>query len=385
MSQFLTEEQELLRSSVRQFTHKEVEPLAIKIDREEHTPSELIKGIADLGLFGLFIPEQYGGTGADATSTCVALEEIAKASPSLAGLLSVQIILCPGTINAIGNEEQKSRILPKSASGQRLIAYSQTEPCGASDITRHQTKLTWDGNAWRLNGAKLFCTQGEAQTYIVMCRTSRDGAEGYGCVIVEREAEGFEVAPYEDKLGWRGTNTGAISFNNVLITRENILGDLLTGRADHVDVNEVSFLGHAATSLGCIEGLFDKTLAYVKERDLYGSPMYRLQPVAYWLVDVHTKIEAMRALLYTSTRLHDEGRRDQFMGSVCKVYICDTAFQCTSTLMQLWGGTGIMNNAGINRYFRDARTNMIAEGSSEKHTTMLAEKLFGFNLRGTLK
>ena len=241
----------------------------------------------------------------------------------------------------------------------------------------HQTRLTADGNGYRLNGHKLFCTQGEAQIYLVMCRTERDGVQGYGCVAVDRSWPGFQVQKYEDKLGWRGTNTGPIAFSDVPVPPENVLGDLLTANADIAPVNQASFMGHAATSLGCLEGLFDLTVAYVKERSLYGEPMYRLSPITDRLAAIYSKIEACRGLLYMSTRLHDEGNMAQPMGSVCKAYICDTAFECTSTLLQMWGGSGIMNSTGVNRYMRDARAKMVAEGSTEMHHAIISAMSVG--------
>jgi alkylation response protein AidB-like acyl-CoA dehydrogenase len=377
VSYFQNEEQTAFRDLARNFAHKAVEPLANRIDRDERTPASLSKMVSDLGFFGLCISAEYGGTGADLTTACLVLEEIAKASPAFAGLLSVQMILCPWTVNLLGTADQKQRLLPLSASGQRLMAYSQTEPAGAGNVMAHLTRLTPAGDGWRLNGAKLFCTQGEAQIYLVMCRTSRAGREGYGCVIVERGAKGFEVAPYEDKLGWRGTNTGAISFTDVEITPENVLGDILTANADQAIVNQASYMAHAATSLGCVEGMLEKTLAHVKERSLYGQPMHTLSPVSYRLADVHNKIEAMRCLLYNAVTLYEQKRHEKPMGSICKSFICDTAFECTNTLLQMWGGSGIMNSSGINRYFRDARTNMIAEGASEMHTTAVSRRVLG--------
>ena len=378
MSHFTTDDQAALRDAASVFARKEIEPLAARIDREERTPPELAAKVAEQGFLGLFIPEEYGGAGADLTACCLVLEELAKASPAFAGLLSVQMILCPEVILAVGNEEQKRRLLPPSARGERVMAYSQTEPAGAGNTPFHQTKLTPDGNGWRLNGAKLFCTQGEAKTYLVMCRTERDGVQGYGCVIVEQEADGFQVAPYEDKLGWRGTNTGPISFTDMVITPENVVGDLLTGNSDFFMIaNQSSFLGHAATSLGCAVGMFEKTLAYVKERSLYGEPMHKLSPVADRMGMAWNKIEAMRALLYTSTRLFDDGRRDLVLGSTCKSWVCETAYEVCHTLLQMWGGSGMMDSTGVNRYFRDARAKLIAEGATEMHTSIIAKSVLG--------
>lgn len=378
MSHFVTDDQAAFRAAAEVFSRKELEPIANQIDHDERTPTELTRKFAEQGFFGMFIAEEYGGSGADLTATCLVIEELAKASPAFAGLVSVQMILCPEVVAQLGTPEQKQRLLPPSATGERLLAYSQTEPAGAINKAFHQTKLTPDGNAWRLNGAKLFCTQGEAKTYLVMCRTARDGEEGYGCVVIEKEADGFAVAPYEDKLGWRGTNTGPISFADMLVRPEDILGDMLVGHGQvFMSANQASFLGHSASSLGCVVGLFDKTLTYVKERSLYGEPMSKLSPISDRLATIWNKIEAMRALLYTSTRLYDEGRRDLLLGSSCKAWICETAYESSSQLLQMWGGSGMMDSTGVNRYFRDARTNLIAEAATEVHNSIIAKTVLG--------
>lgn len=378
MSHFLTEDQRMMRDVAQRFAREELMPLANRIDLDERTPPELTRRCGELGFLGVRIPVEYGGIGGDLTTACLILEELAKASPAFAGLLSVEMILCPGVVMKIGSPEQKQRILPASASGERVMAYSQTEPAGAGNIWFHQTRLTADGNGYLLNGSKLFCTQGEADLYLVMCRTERDGAQGYGCVIVDKSATGFSVSPYEDKLGWRGTNTGPIAFTDVKVTPENIVGDLLTANADIAPVNQESFIGHAATSLGCAQGMLDQTVAYVKQRTLYGEPMHRLSPVLDRLGAVYTKIEACRALLYASARQIDENVMTTPQGSVCKAYICDTAFECCNTLLQMWGGSGMMNSTGVNRYMRDARAKMIAEGATEMHHAIVNTAILGF-------
>jgi alkylation response protein AidB-like acyl-CoA dehydrogenase len=379
MSHFLNEDQRALKESVHSFVSRILEPAANEIDHSERTPAKVTKGVAELGLFGLCIPEQYGGSGQNVTTACMVLEELAKASPAFAGLVSVQMVLCPIAVMTAGNEEQKRRLLPGSASGEKLIAYSQTEAAGAANVADHQTKLTRDGKNWRLNGSKLFCTQGEAKTYLVMCRTMVEGDEGYGCVIVERDAPGFSVDPYEDKLGWRGTNTGGISFTDVLVRPEDILGSLKTGGAtDHWAANEASFIGHAATSLGAAQGLFDKTVAYLAQRTLYGAPMSQISPIASWIAEIYTKLEAMRSLLYTYARLYDEGQTAYpMLGSVCKAYVCEEALFCTNRLLQMWGGSGMMNKTGVNRYMRDARVNTVAEGATEMHYSFITQAVLG--------
>ena len=379
----LTEEQTMLRDLARDFARKDIEPIATRIDLDETIPAELIAKMAELGFFGLGISEAYGGIGQNLTTACLVLEEIAYSSPAVAGMLSVEMVLCPYTVEALGDDEQCSRLLPPSARGERLLAYSITEPAGAVNFASHQTKLTSEGNNWRLNGHKLFCTQGPAKSYLVLCRTRLDGQDGMGIVIVHQEQDGFAIAPYEDKLGWRGTNTGSISFSDVLITPDNVLGNLLTAVADHnMSCNQPSFVAHSAAALGGLQGMFDKTLAYVKERQLYGAPMYQLSPISDRLADIYNKIQAMRALLYTSSVHYDDRRNIPAtpFGSICKSYICEEVFRCSDTLLQMWGGSGIMNSTGINRYFRDARANRIAEGATELHNSMISQLMLGLNL-----
>ena len=378
MSDFLTEEQQQIRDVARKFAQKEIEPLANEIDRTEETPHALIAQIADLGFYGLAIPEEYGGSAAGLTTMCVVLEEIAKASPALAGMLAVQMILCPMAVMAVGTEEQKRRILPNVANGTRLLAYSASEATGAVDQEAYQTRLTEDGDGYVLDGSKLFCTQGEAKTYLVAAKTSRDGKTGIGGVIVEQEYDGFNVGPYEDKLGWRGTNTGPISFSNVRIPKENVLGDLLTGWTDHGVANVANLIAHAVTSLGCAQGLMDKTLVYVKERQLYGAPMTQLSPVTDRLATIHNRLEACRAMCYNAARLFDEGRAERFsICFSCKSFVCETAYDCCGGLLQMWGGSGIMNSTGVNRYLRDARAKMIAEAATEFHNFLVAREVLG--------
>ena len=385
MSHFLNEEQKAIRDTARKFAQKEIRPRALQIDHEDRVPEDLVARCKELNFFGLFVSPQYGGFGADIATTCLVLEEIAKESPAFAGLLNVEIVLCPRSIEVLGTEAQKQKYLVPSAKGERLLAWSMTEPSGAGNIMAHQTRLRPDGKGYRLNGLKIFCSQGTAKNYLVMARTSLNGDEGYGCAIVEQETPGFVVGKYEDKLGWRGTNTGTVMFNDVYVPPENILGNLLTGNQDLGVVNQTSFLGHASTSLGCLEGMCDKTLEYVKGRTLYGSPMTQVQPISYWLADIYTKIEACRSLLYSAAgQISTDGKRgfeeiglDGLLGSLCKAYIGETAVQGTNTLLQMWGGAGIMDRTGVNRYLRDARTKIVAEGATEMHLAIISAALLG--------
>lgn len=370
-----TEEQEMIRETAQRFAQKDVEPVANEIDQEEFIPDGLLAKCAELGLYGLFTSEEYGGSGQNLTSACLAIEEISKASPSLGGALSVQVILCPAAIAKMGTEDQKKRFLVPSASGEEILAWSMSEPVGATNLFEHQTTITRDGNGYRLNGLKIYCTQGNASNIIVFGRSKIDDKIGYGAVVVEKGMDGFEPSVPEDKLGWRGTNTGTIVYNNIYIPPENILSDPLKGLLSLGASASLGTLGHCASALGCVEGMFDKTVAYVKDRNLYGAPQSQLQPMSYWIAECWTKIQACRAMLYALTASYDEGRFDMLATAACKAYLCDTAFECTSKLLQMWGGAAIMNTTGINRYFRDARTKMIAEGPSETHYDTVARAI----------
>lgn len=375
MSRFLTDEQIAMRNIARQFAESDVEPRAVGIDKHDEYPEDLVKKAADLDFFGLMIPQEYGGLGAGMTTTCLVLEEIAKASPALAGFLSVQIALCPVALNVAGTEQQKQKYLPASARGEGLMALSQTEPGGVMNFGTHQTRLTRDGDAYKLNGLKIFCTQGGATVYLVGAHTSDGDQHGYGEIIVEAGMPGFEIGKYEEKLGWRGSRTGTILFNDVTIPEDNILGGLLTGVQDIGVGSLTGNLGHCASSLGCAEGLLDKTVEYIKSRDLYGKSMAESQPVSYWVGDAWVRIEACRSMLYTAARMVDEGRVDPMLIQGAKVFVCETAFEVCHRLLQIWGGSGIMTDVGVNRYFRDARTNTVAEGSSEILISAIASQV----------
>jgi len=380
MLDWLTDDQRALRDMATTFARKEIEPIANQIDLDEHTPDALVAKAAELGLYGLYTSPEYGGSGADLVSVCLVSEELAKASPAFAGMLTVQMVLCPKTVEILGTEEQKQRILPKNSTGERLMAYSQSEPAGSANIAHHLTKVVPDNSSnsggYRLDGSKLFCTQGTAGTWLVMAKsTDRQGSEGYGCFIVEREDEGFEIAPHENKLGWRGTNTGPISFNNVALAEDDVLGNILNGGFSHRPANHANLLAHVATSIGCAQGLFDKTLDYVKDRKLYGRDMGDLQPIGYWLAEAHAKITACRSLLYDTVRQFEAGTVAPEGGNICKAYIGETTFDVCVKLLQMWGGSGIMNSTGVNRYMRDARAKCVAEGASEMHYAIIANQL----------
>jgi butyryl-CoA dehydrogenase len=373
MSIFFSEEQIAIRDSARRFSDLEIEPVADEIDRTGIVPAELESKAAALGFFALYTPREYGGNDANLTSACLMLEEIGRASPGYAGMLNVQIVISPAAVVLAGTAEQKRRLLPDSAGGRNTIAFAVTEPGGARNRIEHQTYLTRDGGGYRLNGGKILCTLGESRYILVSCKTEQDGMPGYGRVIVDRAMEGVHVTPSAPMIGWAGTNNSSISFENVRISSEDILGDIL--RVNTAEASWASNIGHAASSLGGAQGMFEKTLRHVRKRNLYGLPMDRVQPVSYRLAEIYGSIQACRALLHSTTLEWDAGQRDGTAASTCKALICDMTFELAHALLQLWGGSGMTQSTGINRYFRDLRASMAAEGPSDLHYDYVAAHL----------
>lgn len=374
MSYFLTEEQELIRKIAREFTQNEVEPRANEIDLKDEYPADLIRRCGELGFLGVNIPVEYGGTASGITTACVIVEEISKASPAIGGLLMIYTSW-PASLAMAGTKEQKEKYLPACATGQALGSLAHTEPAGAMNLAAHQTCLTPDGDGYRLNGLKIFNTHGEATVWLVGAKTSVDGKAGYGYVLVDRGAPGFEIGKVEKKLGWHGSGTGTVHFKDVFVPKGNLVGDALNGPMSVGLMSLYGNLSHSASSLGCAEGIYAKTIAYAKQRVLYGVPMTMLQPISYWLADMYTKIEACRSLLYDTARLFDQGSIRPDLAASCKAFICDTAFEITSRCMQMWGGHAIIDEVGVNRYMRDARTALTAEASSEMHLSGIAQTI----------
>ena len=379
MSYFLTEEQELIRNIAREFSQEEVEPRAKEIDLTDEFPVDLHKRCGELGFFGVHIPEEYGGTNAGLTAQCVIIEEISKASPALGGLLMVQMSWPEGIV-ASGSEKQK-KYLPGLATGEEVGALAQTEPSGAVNVDAHETRLTPNGDHFLLNGLKIFCTHGGATLYLVGARLELDGQDGYTFVLIDKDRPGLEIPKGEKKLGWHGTETGTVIFKDVVVKEEDFMGGEIFSTSNLMEDNSLgagSFYGNLATaanSLGCAEGMYNKTLAYITQRELYGMPMPLLQPISHRVGKMYATIEACRAMLYDSCRMFDEGIMRPDLALSCKGWICDTAYDIINECMMMWGGHSIMDDTDVHRYLRDARTQMHAEMTSDMHYAFVAQML----------
>ncbi len=380
MSYFLTEEQELIRNIAREFAENEVAPRVKEIDRTDEFPVDLHKRMGELGFFGVHLPTEVGGTQAGLTTQCVIIEEISKVSPMLGGLLMVQMSW-PAGIAVAGSEEQKKKYLAKLATGEEIGALAQTEPAGAMNIDAHQTRLTPEGDHFLLNGLKIFCTHGGATLYMVGARLELDGKDGYTYVLIEKDRPGLQVPKGEKKLGWRGSETGNVIMKDVVVRAEDFMGGKVYRSLNLMEdssLGAASFYGNIATaanSFGAAEGIYYKTLEYVKQRTLYGVPMTMLQPISHRIGKLYAELEACKALLYDSCRLIDQGVMRPDLAFSCKGWICDKSYEIANECMIMWGGHSVMDDTDVHRYLRDLRMGMHAEMTSDMHYAFVAQMI----------
>lgn len=368
---FMNEERELMRNVAREFVEKEVKPVVQKMDRNEEYPLQLIRRTGELGFIGIVIPEEYGGLGSDWITKMLVSEEIAKESPTLTITMGAHGSLAGGVLNMLGTPAQKARYLTPAAKGQEILAMASTEAAGCFNLVEFQTKAVLDGDEWVINGGKIFITNiGEADTYIVVAKTVDNPdhltLEGLSLFIVEKDTPGFEVGKVERKLGWHGSNTGSIYFRNCRIPKENLLGPLGQGVPAFIISATDEFMSCGALGLGIAEACYEKAKSYTRERMQGGKSMYeQYQVLRHKLVRMATEIESLRALVFTTAELRDSGEYPLAMGRMCKIKGYETAMLCATECMQVYGGNGVIEDTGVERYFRDARLIGIAGGAIE--------------------
>ena len=385
MSYFLTEEQELIRNVARQFAEEEVEPLDIEMDREEALPLSLIKRAAELNFFALGTPVEYGGTGTDFTTECIVLEEIAKASPALAGLLSVQIGLCPSCISTLGTEAQKRKYLPDAASGKRLIAFSQTEPVGAINIMNHQTRLTPDGDGYRINGHKWFTTGGgDAAFLIVMARTSDDPKRGASMFVVDRHAEGVEhvrdVPVFAEPL--LAHREAEIRFHDVRVGPDAVLGAIGDGFRLAQARLVPARLTHCMRWLGLAERAMSLCKHYVATRKSFGKDLMHHQLIQAMFARNAAAIHAGNLMTFHCAWMLEQGKDCEARpySSMTKTHVARLLCQVLDDAIQMHGAKGFSDDLPFGTWYRHARAARIADGPDEVHEIVVAREFLAGNL-----
>lgn len=374
---FLTEEQELLQQTVRDFAQNELKPRAAKFDQQEYIDEDILKTMAELGLMGVCFPEDYGGAGMDTVCYSIAVEEISRVCASTGITLAAHISLGLNPIFLFGTEEQKQKYLPKLCSGQELGAFGLTEPNAGSDAGGVETTAVRDGDEWILSGTKMFITNGsKAWTSVNTAMTDKEkGIKGISAFIVERNRLGFSVGKKIHKMGIRGADTAELIFEDCRIPYDNLLGELNQGFKQFMIILDGGRISIGAMALGIAQGAFDEALKYARERQQFGQPISKFQAIQFALADIATDIEAARLLVYNASRLKDAGRSYSKQAAMCKVFASEVAMRTCIKAIQIHGGYGYTEEYPIERMFRDAKITEIGEGTSEIQRLVIARSL----------
>jgi alkylation response protein AidB-like acyl-CoA dehydrogenase len=373
-----SEHHELLRRSVREFARAEVAPHAQSWDREERFPKEIVPKLAQMGLLGIRIPEEYGGSGMDMTSYVICVEEIARIDGSLALTVASHNGLGTGHVLSFGTEVQKRRYLTKAAKGEWLAAWALTEPGSGSDSAALATTARPDGGDWVLNGTKMFITQGSVGGFcVVLARTnpSAPKQKGITAFIIEHGTPGFSASKHLEKLGCRSSDTVELTFENVRVRDAQRLGDVDQGFRDTMQILDRGRVSIAAMALGLGYGSLEAALTYSKDRKQFGKPIADYQAIQWMLADSKTELDAAALLTYRAAWLVDQGRRHTVEASMAKLYASEAATRACNRALQVHGGYGYTREFNVERHLRDAKLCEIGEGTSEVQRTVIAKNL----------
>ncbi len=373
----LTEDQKMLKTMVREFADKELEPIASQIDEEARFPAENVKKMAELGLMGIPFPEEYGGSGGGALSFAIAEEELARVCASTATVYFVTAGLAGQPLYLFGNEEQRRRFVPPVARGEKIACFALTEAGAGSDPSAMETTATKRGGGYVLNGIKLFITNGaEADIIVVFATVDKSlGYRGVTGFIIEKGTPGFSVGKLEHKLGVRGSSTAELIFEDCFVPEENRLGEEGGGFRLALETIDGSRISIAAQAVGIAQGAFDKSLAYAKERQQFGQPIANFQAIQWMLADMATQIDAARLLTYQAAFFEDQGLPFIKEAAMAKVFAAEAAMFVTTKAIQIHGGYGFTKDYPLERYFRDAKITEIYEGTSEMQRMTIAREL----------
>ena len=371
----LNEEQLMVKSSVREFAQNEIAPRAREYDEAEKFPKEQIEGLAELGILGMIIPEEYGGAGFDTVSYAVALEEIAQADASVAVIVSVTNSVCCYPILSFGTEEQKQKFLVPLAKGERLGAFCLTEPQAGSDATNLKTRAVPDGDYYILNGTKSWVTNGGySDVHIVMAVTGeKNGKKEVTAFIVGKDTEGFAISSVEHKMGQRASQTTELSLTDARVPRANMLGNLGEGMRVAFSSLDNGRIGIASLSVGIAQAALDEARIYAKDRIAFGRPIAEHQAIQFKLADMATQTEAARLLTLRAAAMKDQNHPQTGIYSAqAKLFASETANKVCAEAVQIHGGNGYSRHYNVEKYYRDARITTIYEGTSEMQRIVIS-------------
>jgi alkylation response protein AidB-like acyl-CoA dehydrogenase len=371
----LSEEHELVRRTVRDFAVERVAPMAEELDREHRFPYDLVRELAELGLMGMTIPEEYGGAGADTLSYAMAIEELTRIDSSVAITVAAHHSLGTLPIYLFGSEEQKRKWLPQLASGEKLAAFGLTEADAGSDAGAARTTARLEDGEWVINGSKMFITNAGTDITACVTITARTGDDEISNIIVPNGTPGYELAAPMSKLGWRASDTRELSFRDVRVPEGNLLGPRGKGFQQFLEILDGGRISVAAMGVGLAQGAYDLAAQYAKERKQFGKPIASFQAVQFALTDMATEIEAGRALVYKAAWLKDQGRTFAKEAAMAKLYTGELSNRAVNASLQIHGGYGFMDEFPISRLYRDQKILEIGEGTNEVQRMVIAKHL----------
>lgn len=373
----LSEEQELLRRSVREFAESEIRPRVMEWDNAQHFPHELLPKLAELGLMGIQFPEALGGAAMSAVDYCICIEELARVDPSISLSVAAHNGLGAAHIAMFGSETQKARFLTPLAKGERLAAWGLTEAGSGSDAAAMRTTALRDGDHWVLNGSKAFITHGKSgDTMVVMAVTDKArGSKGISAFIVERGTPGLIAGRKEDKLGMRASETCEVILQNCRVPADQMIGDEGQGFIQTLQVLDAGRIGIAALAVGLAQGAHEAARAYAAERHQFGRAINTFQSIRWKLLDTASRVEAARLLTYRAAWLKDQGRKTTLESSMAKLFASEIAVRASEDGVQIFGGYGFVKDYPAEKYFRDVKLTTIGEGTSEVQRLVIARQL----------
>jgi len=373
----LSEEQLMIQQAARDFAQQELRPGVIERDEHQKFPAEQVKKLGELGFLGMMVSEKFGGSGLDAVSYVLVMEELSKIDASASVVVSVNNSLVCYGLEAFGSDYQKEKYLVPLASGQQIGAFCLSEPEAGSDATSQHTTAEDKGDYYLLNGTKNWITNGgTASTYLVIAQTHPElKHKGINAFIVEKGTEGFTIGPKENKMGIRGSDTHSLMFNDVKVPKKNRIGEDGFGFKFAMKTLEGGRIGIAAQALGIAAGAYELALDYAKQRKSFGKPISDHQAIAFKLADMATQIEAARMLVYKAAWLKDQGLSYTLAGSMAKLFASKVAMDVTIEAVQVHGGYGFVKEYHVERLMRDAKITQIYEGTSEIQQLVISREI----------
>ena len=375
----INENQKMIADMIQQFGKQNITPFVREWDDKQTFPVEVFKKLGDLGLMGVLVPTEYGGSGFSYTEYVTAIEQLSILDPSVGLSMAAHNSLCTGHILQFGNEDQKKKWLPKLASAEWIGSWGLTEHNTGSDAGGMSTTAVKDGNEWVLNGAKNFITHAiSGDISVVIVRTGEKGdSHGMTAFVVEKGTPGFTSGKKVDKLGMRASETAELIFDNCCVPAENILGDVGDGFVQAMKVLDGGRISIAALGLGIAKGAYFAAKQYAKEREQFGKPIAQFQAIAFKLADMATEIEASELLIYSAADKKNKGERMTLEGAMAKYYSSEVAVKVATDAVQVLGGYGYTKDFPVERFYRDAKLCTIGEGTSEIQKLVIAKQIIG--------